>query len=675
MTNEHVNPDQTPALFSERPDFSKPPRRRRSSIKRQRLLLIIALAAVVVLAVAAALIVFFTSRSTFEDVDGAKYYILKRDGVWVMENTEHERLYQDADDNYITRVGTIVMVDAETGDFKVVSYVTVNDTETLDFNYNSGEYDILMYPRLRRYGEEELDEYRIASVEIHNPKGSFSFVLDSNNDYILKGYPSVEYNEVMLATLAYCTGTPRVMLRITPDVVERYTFAEYGLDDSSTYYVVTSGTGVAHKVFIGDKIPSGEGYYVRYEGRDSVYILYDLTETDYSSTFSATLVDCAIEDYVTPTVMVEMSATNYFDVSDFRLYRLEDYAGGAIEDYDPFISFYYEPIEKRRGTFYSSVPYFAEEDFDGYTINTYRADDCLMSLQELAAGKTVWLDSTEDPITVEKFRERYGQVSYYVTFNFNAERYGKEKNYAVKTEIEQRILISELSANDTYFMYNEMFDMVVEVSREYLEFIEWSRYEWIDNGIFSGNIGYLTQIEAIIPGGTTAGVTGVKKILLTYDNSASLSGENATDQNGNISSEFLKVYAQYGSMTSGTPIDVTQARRLYQSLFYSSLAGPTGLSEQEQEAYRATGDSGAMLVLRLTYDIGEDEPLVREYRFYDIAESARQCFVTLNGNGSFYMEQNRVDKLVRDLGRVLLTDAEALAANPIDPLATVERQN
>lgn len=672
MTNEHVNPEQTPTLFSEKPDFSGPPRRRRSAFKRQRLILIIALAAVAVLAVAAALIVFFTSRTTFKDVDGAKYYILKRDGVWVMENEDGARIYQDKDDNYITRVGTILMVDSETGEYKVVSYVTVNDTETLDFNYNNGEYDILMYPRLERYHEAELDEYRIASIEICNAQGSFSFVLDSQNNYILKGYPNVKYNEVMLATLAYCTGTPRVMLRITPDVVERYTLKEYGLDDSSQYYVITSKTGVAHKVIIGDKIPSGEGYYVRYEGRQSVYILYDLSESEYNSTFSATLVDCAVEDYVTPKVMVEMSTNNFFDVADFRLYRMEDYTGGDIADYDPFVSFYYEPIEKRRGTFYANVPYFATGDFGGYTINTFRADDCLLDLQSLTASKTVWLDSTADPITVEKFRERYGKVAYYVTFDFNTERYGEEKNYAVKSSVEQRILISEMSADGTYFMYNEMFDMVVEVGREYLEFIEWSRYEWINNDIFSGNIGYLKKIEAVIANGTTAGITGVKSMILTYDNSASLSGDNSTDQNGNISSAELKAFAQYGTMTSGTPIDVTQARRLYQSLLYSSLAGPTGLSEEEQERYRQTGDSGAMLVLRLTYDIGgEDKTFV--YRFYDIAESARQCFVTVDGNGAFYMEQNRVDKLVRDLGRVLVTNAEDLANNVIDPLVTVER--
>ena len=646
------------------------PRRRRSSLKRQRRALIIALAVVVVLAVAFALVFYFTSRNVFEDADGTKYYILRREGEWIMEDEEGNRLYQDSDGNYITKIGTIIMVEVESGDYHVVSYVSTSDSETLDFDYVNGEYSILMYPRLQAYDETDRDEYRIQSIEIVNEKDSFGFVLNAENKYELKGYPNVKYNSILFSTLVYCTGTPRVLLRLTPEAVALYGYGEYGLPendaDAKNYFTITSMTGATHKVILGNKIPSGAGYYVRYAGRSSVYILNEMTESDYNATFTKSLLS-TIEEYVTPRVVVEMTATNYFDVSNFKLYRMADYAPGTnVSEQKPFVTFYYEPIERRRGTFYSNVPYFGEGDWEGFYINTFRVDDCLLSLQEISASSTVWLDSADKPLTLETFAGEYG-VAYAVSYYFNSERYGAEQNYDVKTKVEQQVWISPISDHDTYYIYNEMFDMVVEVSREYLEFVEWSRFEWVDADVFSGHIGYLQKIEALIPGGTTAGITGVNRIEFTLDNSASLTGDNATDKAGNVNTAELKAYAKYGSMQNAAVANVTQVRKLYQSLMYSSLAGNSSLSESVQQSLRDGGDASAKLVLRLTYDIG-DEVIVREYRFYD-ADGGRQYFATVNGNGSFYMQSNRVDKLIRDLGRALVTDEAALAENAIDPLA------
>ena len=67
----------------------KPKRpRRRSSLKRQRTALMIAAVVVAVLAVAFAIVHYFTSRTTFRDVDGTKYYVLAVDGVYVMQDAD-----------------------------------------------------------------------------------------------------------------------------------------------------------------------------------------------------------------------------------------------------------------------------------------------------------------------------------------------------------------------------------------------------------------------------------------------------------------------------------------------------------------------------------------------------------------------------------------------------------
>ena len=60
-----------------------------------------------------------------------------------------------------------------------------------------------------------------------------------------------------------------------------------------------------------------------------------------------------------------------------------------------------------------------------------------------------------------------------------------------------------------------------------------------------------------------------------------------------------------------------------------------------------------VLVLKMVFNNeadGSGQEIVRTYTFYRY--SSRQCFVALNGKGSFYILQNRVEKLVRDLGLV-----------------------
>ena len=90
-------------------------RKRRSSLKRQRLFTLIALGVVVLLAVAFVIVYHFTSRIVFSDIDGTKYYVVKQDGVYVMEDEDGNLLSVTEDGNFLTAIGTIVMVDADTG--------------------------------------------------------------------------------------------------------------------------------------------------------------------------------------------------------------------------------------------------------------------------------------------------------------------------------------------------------------------------------------------------------------------------------------------------------------------------------------------------------------------------------------------------------------------------------
>ena len=129
----------------------QPRRRRNSSFRRTATAVIISLAVVALLAVTFAVVHFFTSRTLFEDVDGGKYYIKQRDGMYVLLDDDGVMVrMNDEGEYYITDYGTLLMVDVDTGEYYVVASVLPANGEDLEFKSYTGSFDVLMYPYLQR---------------------------------------------------------------------------------------------------------------------------------------------------------------------------------------------------------------------------------------------------------------------------------------------------------------------------------------------------------------------------------------------------------------------------------------------------------------------------------------------------------------------------------------------
>jgi hypothetical protein len=187
---------------------------------------------------------------------------------------------------------------------------------------------------------------------------------------------------------------------------------------------------------------------------------------------------------------------------------------------------------------------------------------------------------------------------------------------------------------------------------------------------------YLDYIQCYIPGGTTAGVTGLTNLYFDVNNSESLVDWDPSKTNSpTIPSDKMTVW---GSIGDGAPqtLDLKQFKNLYLSLLTSTMSGAAACTPEHAEAFRqaslnAAGDykvthtcedencpveeygADPVLVLKMVFNNeadGSGQEIVRTYTFYRY--SSRQCFVALNGKGSFYILQNRVEKLVRDIGLV-----------------------
>lgn len=652
---------------------------RRSSLKRQRLAVLILLGVVVMLAVAFALVWRFTSRITVEypngdnvvDADGTKYYAVQRDDVWVMINEHGDVCDTTSDGLYKTKDGTLVMIDTDDGTPTVVATVLLSGTESTMLNANDGSYDILLYPMLERED--------IQSIEIKNTKDHFTVERQSNGSFILKGYPQASISDVMLSTLVVITGYTHTIARLdlspeNPDAegFRQNGYAEYGLPenpaDAENYFVITTTDGTSHKVIIGNIILDDTGYYARYADRADVYVLSQMEESQFNSTLSGTLL-CAKEDYVTPTVTATLGESYYFDVTDFTIYKTSGNAAGTdLSSFEKLVQFSYSPIAARENTYYAHMPYTGQGKLEGYAINDTKADTCLMSLLDMIPTQTVKLyaDDGETDDNLNDFIEKYG-LGFAIEFTLNTERAGADSNYKPTVKIPHQIWISKLSKTEdgveVYYMFNETYDMVVLMERRYVEFLEWNDYKWVEPGIFEANIIYLKEMDITVKDGTlfgeneeNAGLSGVTSA--SFD--VSYLDDNGNAANANSGNAEIKVFYDYvqngvSSGSSNVFADTLKFKYFYQTLHYSELSDsmPSDSEELQAQLKETTPD----LEITMIFDVGEGETIKKTYRFYYYTAGARGCYVTINNNGSFYMLQNRVDKIVSDLGRLLEPNA------------------
>ena len=89
----------------------------------------------------------------------------------------------------------------------------------------------------------------IASVEVDNKYGGFTFYKDSEGKFKIKGYDNVTYDEKLFASLlnvsAYTLSKTKVGSNLSDEKL-----GEYGLTEPQASWTVTSGSGESFRVFV-----------------------------------------------------------------------------------------------------------------------------------------------------------------------------------------------------------------------------------------------------------------------------------------------------------------------------------------------------------------------------------------------------------------------------------------
>lgn len=508
--------------------------RQRNMLKRQRVAIVFVTLGIVALVAALIAVSYLVDIYTFEDVDGTVYYAKKDGGEYGLYYKGGEMCDKNSEGYYQTALGTMVSVDKKSGECKIYAYVHTSDTEVRGW----GEF-VLMFKQLTYDHGSTKDESKIIkSIEVHNAHGTYTFLRDEKMNFVIKGSEGTPYNKESFAQLAVACGYTLSTRRLEkPKKLDNgeIDFAEYGLapdkrvrlekdengeeieveyDYEPTWYIITTMTGESHKVYIGDKTVTGTGYYARYEGRDTIYVLG-------TNGMDGFLLD-SVESYITPTIVYPMRSVDYFNVRDFMIYGKIDYTKiytvlyekyGVVnieeldeetkkqfnEDYAKLFEehsrkicdFSYLGLDGRTGTLFAHTPYINGLDYaEGYYLNTNSLDIVLASFYDTDFTGVVKLSPTEDDL------DKYGIVysDYVVMFYYETTDAEGKTVYA-----ENFVRISPKSEDGIYYAYSEFYDMIVGVKADCFEYLEWEEIKWYETSYIQTDISYVEKIQIESP--------------------------------------------------------------------------------------------------------------------------------------------------------------------------------
>ena len=407
--------------------------KKRSTLKRQKIAIValaaVSVALIITFVIVSQLISIYSFVDTYT-VDGVehsdKYYVKRHDGVYKLFDKDGNLMNTNGvlDTVFIARgSGNEYKIDPDTGAHTLRAVVDAEDGE-----YASGS-TLLVFPQLL--------STNIYSIEMKNEKSEYT-VFRTANGMKIEGFEDsqLELDQELFTQLCFSCGyllanrkmgensTDPLIPRLEDGSID---YSVYGLDTPQATYTVSgilfkknadgsdmyqNGKYVidydadgnpqkdpekTYTVYVGDAIISGGGYYVRLEGRGSVYII----TTDY---IKSTILQ-PLEKLIVPRAVFPVSVTYHSMGKDFLLVRQPEWD----KETEVIVSFTYSELEERINTVNSTRPYIQYTgEMAGYNINDNSAISVFenfYSIECIACEQIVkFEDLTKDRAMLEKYK-------------------------------------------------------------------------------------------------------------------------------------------------------------------------------------------------------------------------------------------------------------------------------
>ncbi len=435
-----------------------------------------------------------------------------------------------------------------------------------------------------------VEREQMKSIEVYNEHGGYTFIR-KNGKFVIEDMEQAPYDLTALSYLVTSTGSSVALRRYLID--ENTDLSDYGLaaSDDPAYFKIITEDDVIHKVWVGDKIPTGGGYYCQYDDRDVIYVLgQNLGLTIFSEVY----------DLITPTIGLPVDQGSYSLVNNLTL----------IKDGKPlFVIDTLDPSEngsdKTDSPVYSYA--FKSSGLSGFTPNSSMFGYTIQTLSGLTGTKTVAVgDEVNEEVLLEKYGIDLTSPHYCISYEFSGEK--------------ATIYISAPDGEGMSYAYSTVYNIVVSIRPGSVPVYHLSLRDFVDPILMQLNITLASKLEI----------------------SGSISDENiSVDHTFGIKTDSNNAQTVW-DMDTGEYYDADEVRNfkeIYKDLVFIQITDEILLEN--------IIDSEAIAKVVLTDTDGK----AMEYEFF--AYNNTGCYFTLNGElGEYYafsVSRAAVESLIRDV--------------------------
>lgn len=458
---------------------------------------------------------------------------------------------------------------------------------------NKGKCEVLgSQNRILMFNHTE--KANIQSVEVHNTHGTYTFYRDASDNFVIRDAENASYDKEMLSSLVVSSGYTLSMTRVSENCED---LSEYGLskEDNPSYYTLTTTQGVTHTVYIGKPIPTGAGFYCSYEDRPAVYVL--------DATLASTLL-ADIRDLMTAILTYPVASTTYYTITNFDM----------TKNGENFLHVDYLTDAERIQTASTSVWRMVYPE-GGYTPSSTNYDAMLQTFTNFTGNRVMEFNVLGDMASEELTDE---QIAIFEKYDLTAPETTVSFDYTDPNAgytVTNMVWFSSMTEEGQYYVYSWLFDIISVIDAASNPWLSYDIIDFIDRPVFQMNINNVAKIE--ISGGELNEEKMSADFRLAGDGQELVVTEDRT----------------------GTVVDTQNFRQLYKTMLSIEI--------EDYTEDNSTDEAKCIATMRIT----TESDIVTEYKFY--AYATRRCFMTVNGEGEFYVNRDMAAKLISDAKKVI----------------------
>lgn len=530
---------------------------------------------------------------------------------------------------------------------------------------------------------EHIKREEMAKIEVHNPDnakygsqyvdwGFYRYTGEDDEDagmvngqFYLINYEFAPYDETAFANMVTAAGYPLAVSRIEDHCTD---FSKYGLDyatpEEALSLTVTATDGRVYTYYIGDKLPSGSGYYIRCMNNDT--LLSTGEEVQRDSVYVLPTTNLVLSVLLTPQQMIDPYLTLPVDTStvstfdQFAIWRNEEQYfspkldkdgnqiyedGKPVKQWNPMI--HMRPVSNKKDPFklfaglslYNAVipsGYYSSSSFENLISNfsEFKGEEVVELGQKLIDE-----DGEEYIGFTDETFEKYGLLDYYYSI------------YYEYNDIDNYVYFSDKQEDGNYYAYSLNFNIIAKVAEETIYFLNWSPETFIQRQVVYLKVDDCDSISLegsyIDPGLLNPDRKGEVTINDTFKLKDTGADLVVTDSAGNTLDtknfrQFFLLLLRGSIREEVSEEDITEAMK-------NEPMAKLTIKTKESTVYKT--DSDGNTTTKVDYVL---ESVSKVYRYYKLTNGRVLCTIekidadgnSMGEEGSFYMITARVEELI-----------------------------